>query len=201
MATKGNRGRIIEESIRLFNHQGVSDVSTNHICQSLDISPGNLYFHFRNKEEIVRELFDKMTAEIYSLWDSGLDSRQAPLDFIEGTLEVFWRYRFFHREMYHLRRQDAALAKAWHKHLQQTRKIMKVAYARWAKAGWVSRRLDPVAMQTLSDLTLLTASSFFQFYESAEKPATRVPLTFAKQYLARFLSPYFTESYRGKLSG
>jgi AcrR family transcriptional regulator len=49
--------RIIQESLKLFNEQGERNITTNHIAAHLGISPGNLYYHFRNKEEIVYQIF------------------------------------------------------------------------------------------------------------------------------------------------
>ena len=53
------KDRIIEASIELFNSQGERNVTTNHIASHLNISPGNLYYHFSNKEEIIRHIFTK----------------------------------------------------------------------------------------------------------------------------------------------
>lgn len=195
-----NRTRILQESVALFNHAGVATVSTNHICESLGISPGNLYFHFKNKEAIVRELFQQMCEETYSLWKAELkEEARPPMSFIDRSLEIFWKYRFFHREMYHLRRQDPLLSAAWHRHLAKTRHFMKAAYAGWAKGGWMMRISDAQSMRVLSDLVLLTASSFFQFYESVEKPATVRPLRLGKEYLGRVLLPHFTPKYRDEV--
>jgi AcrR family transcriptional regulator len=199
LAAGKNKKRILEAAISLFNHRGVSAVSTNLICEELGISPGNLYFHFRNKEAIVRELFQQMCEETYEFWEAELKSNELPMKFIEDSLEVFWKFRFFHREMYQLRREDPALNKVWHQHIEKTRRFMKAAYARWAKQGHMERLADPHAMVVLRDLVLLTASSFFQFYESAEKPATKRTLRLARDYLAAFLSPYFSASYRETL--
>ena len=53
--------RILQTSIELFNRNGVTAITTNHIAKAMDISPGNLYFHYDNKEEIIlqRELKQK----------------------------------------------------------------------------------------------------------------------------------------------
>ena len=58
MAPKNKtRDRIVEASLELFNAQGERSVTTNHIAAHLGMSPGNLYYHFRNKQAIIAELF------------------------------------------------------------------------------------------------------------------------------------------------
>ncbi|MGZ3660026.1 MAG: TetR/AcrR family transcriptional regulator, partial [Bdellovibrionota bacterium] len=161
----------------------------------------NLYFHFKNKEEIVFALFEQMCEETYGLWKTALGQKEVlpPLEFIEQSMGIFWRYRFFHREMYHLRRQDPNLSRRWHKHLEKTRRFMRTAFARWVRDGHVTTVGDAFTFRMINDIVLVTASSFFQFYESPERPATTKPLQLANQYLARFLQPYFSPEYAGRV--
>ncbi len=199
---ENNRERILAESIHMFNLMGAASTSTNHICERLKISPGNLYFHFKNKEAICHVLFSRMCSETYELWKNTLSGKNLlpPVEFVEGSLEIFWKYRFFHREMYYLRRQDILLNQAWHQHINKSRKFMRAAYAKWVKSGFMKPMPDSNTMRIVGDIVLITASSFFQFYETIDRPATERPLKLANQYLIHFLLSHFTPDYARKVA-
>lgn len=114
--SQDTRERIVDAAIQLFNARGVGAVTTNHVAAHLKISPGNLYYHFRNKEEIVREAFDRMNAEAEAVWQLEPASKGKPsLDpaalqrMLIGNLKLYARYLFFARELPLLLRTDAVL--------------------------------------------------------------------------------------------
>jgi AcrR family transcriptional regulator len=192
----GNRERILASSIDLFNQAGGVAVTTNHIAQHLGISPGNLYFHFRNKEEIIFELFEMMCQDTYAVWQPAQGMPSSPSELIERSYEVFWKYRFFHREMYHLRRKDPNLAKRWKVHIAKTMRLLHAMYGQWVKDGVMRKISNAREMQMISDTVLITSSSFLQFFESPEKPATRRSLRTGLEHLLLFLLPYHTETHQ-----
>lgn len=98
------RDRIVETARELFNEQGTRAVTTNHIAKAMGISPGNLYYHFRNKEEIIRAIFEEMDA--YGMAEYRKVAEKYPSGSLESMERTFvmiqefnWRYRFFKREL------------------------------------------------------------------------------------------------------
>ena len=68
------RDKIITTAINLFNLHGTKAVSTNHISKEMGISPGNLYYHFSNKNDIIRSIAKKLSNELSPIFHIQLNS-------------------------------------------------------------------------------------------------------------------------------
>lgn len=182
--------RILVTSNDLFNRNGVQAITTNHIAKALKMSPGNLYFHYRNKEEILQELFKRMCSDTYQIWKQKRSSHVTPLEFIDSNFEVYWKYRFFHREMYSLRRKDSGLAKMWKKHILKMMVLMNMIYKDWSKNG-VIMTLDTASEKTyVSEALLAMSTTYLQFFENADRVPTKSTIERGKKHVARMLYPY-----------
>ncbi len=96
------RERIIETSLRLFNDFGEPNVTTTVIADEMNISPGNLYYHFHNKDEIIEAIFVSFEREIEETL-AAPTRRQANVEdiwlFLHLLFEQIWKYRFFYRDL------------------------------------------------------------------------------------------------------
>jgi AcrR family transcriptional regulator len=149
------RDRILDAALELFNDQGTAAVSTNHIAATIGISPGNLYYHFRNKEDIINALFERL----FALWDEAyqLPSGRAPkLADLEALIAVnyqlIWDYRFAYREMAALLHNDPDL----HARYQEVRRRGYGGFAElieaFASAGVLTRPETPQELSILTEL-------------------------------------------------
>ncbi|WLQ12247.1 TetR/AcrR family transcriptional regulator [Hahella aquimaris] len=116
------REKIILASLDLFNERGERNVTTNHIASHLSISPGNLYYHFRNKTDIIYEIF----LQYQLLVDHYLQAPEGrPLtvedqfDYLESVFDGLWSYRFFHRDLEHYLESDERLKADYRKFTQR----------------------------------------------------------------------------------
>jgi len=110
--TERTRRRILDESLRLFNEHGEESVTTADIATALGISPGNLYYHYRNKDQIVSELFGRLEERLDIEPRVDGDAAQAIEDlwlYLHLMLEGIWDFRFFYRNLHGVARRDRRL--------------------------------------------------------------------------------------------
>lgn len=99
---RDTRTRILVTSLLLFNEQGEPNTTTNEIADAVDISPGNLHYHFRKKADLVDALLLEFQADTRQVLRPP-DLDQASLDdfwlFLHRLLELTSAYRFLLRDM------------------------------------------------------------------------------------------------------
>ncbi|GAB3019426.1 TetR/AcrR family transcriptional regulator [Cyclobacterium sediminis] len=116
--------RILFKALELFNDHGLKDVTLRQIASSLEMSQGNLNYHFKTKAEIVSQLYfalvEKMDYEMNKI------SHDKPLlsflyESAQVSMSILFQYRFITRDLYHLLGSDKTLKKHYLQ-LQQVRK-------------------------------------------------------------------------------
>ncbi|MFV0477576.1 MAG: TetR/AcrR family transcriptional regulator [Parahaliea sp.] len=95
------RDRILVTSLSLFNEAGEAHTTTIDIANELEISPGNLYYHFKGKDEIIAELFQQYELALGSTLAAPLEK---PLSLDRMNVEANWYYLYVVlEEMYQYR--------------------------------------------------------------------------------------------------
>ena len=107
------KDKIIETAIDLFNIHGTKAISTNHIAKEMGISPGNLHYHFRSKNDIIRSISDNFSNELGSALKIQLDTISDFSSNLTSLLDRFFKiqqsYQFLFLEGVHLTKQDSRL--------------------------------------------------------------------------------------------
>lgn len=158
------RERIVQNSLELFNQQGERSVSTNHIAAHMEISPGNLYYHFPNKQAIIAELFTEYEQRV----DSFLHPPKGRLPTVEdkrhylmAILDCMWRYRFLHRDLEHLLETDPELAARYRRFSQHCLIQATAIYGGFVEAGILA--MDNVQIESLTLNAWIILTSWVRF--------------------------------------
>lgn len=152
-----NKDRIVEVALGLFNTHGVGTVTTNEIAAVAGVSPGNLYYHFANKYEIVRALLPRIDVAFDASFDYDeielLSVERLVKDYVDG-IALLWDYRFFFGGLNELVRADAAIADFYNRFADRAQSEMVRFYVKMIRDGQMrlpgSRaRIDDLARKTL----------------------------------------------------
>jgi len=105
------RERILETSLELMNREGEPHVTTADIADEMNISPGNLYYHFRNKDDIIGELYDAYERSVTPLLASPPAAEVEDLWFLlHLVFERMHEYRFLYRDLDEITSRNRKLA-------------------------------------------------------------------------------------------
>jgi AcrR family transcriptional regulator len=107
------RARILETSLALFNRFGEPHITTADIADEMNISPGNLYYHFRNKDDIIGELYAAYEAAVLPLLTVPDDPPPGVEDLwflLHVLFERMREYRFLYRDLDEITSRNRKLA-------------------------------------------------------------------------------------------
>jgi AcrR family transcriptional regulator len=132
------KDRILQISLHLFNERGERSVTTNHIAAELGISPGNLYYHFDNKQEIIKELAQQYQAETLEMLALPVDrplNANDKISYFQVLSNQLWAYRFIHRDVYHLVENNEDFRKIYPRFAGQVMQQGQKIYRAFVDAG------------------------------------------------------------------
>ncbi|MGL6072452.1 TetR/AcrR family transcriptional regulator [Craterilacuibacter sp.] len=189
--------KIVIESLKLFNEHGERAITTNHISAHLGISPGNLYYHFRNKEEIVFQIFREYDAFIHAQLTPPVGRAIGPQDlsdYLDSIFKGMWNYRFLFDDLPGLLSRNPQLQAEYHASIGTgLRPMMSSMLKGFAQSGLLAFSSDEEIDQLAVNIWLVV--KFWYAFEQSAKP--KVPISAetgrrgARQVLA-LMRPYVT---------
>ena len=197
--------RILEVSLDLFNRFGEPNVSTTLISAELNISPGNLYYHYPAKDELINSLFDgyeRSLGELLNASDGVRDVEDAWF-FMHALFELIWQYRFLYRDLNDLLSKNRRLETHFQWVLKNKTHAIRALLDGMSRCGALaidSREVEATATSMVVVLTYWLSFEYVRDPRRALEPETaQLALLRGAHHVLNLLAPYLETGQRTHL--
>ncbi|MBL8330701.1 MAG: TetR/AcrR family transcriptional regulator [Rubrivivax sp.] len=197
--------RILEVTLDLFNRFGEPNVSTTLISAELNISPGNLYYHYPAKDELINSLFGRYEASLDELLRAadGVRNIEDAWLFFHMLFELVWQYRFLYRDLNDLLSKNRRLETHFQFVLKHKGKAVRDLLAGLGLGGAVrmdAREAAPVATAMVVVLTYWLSYEYVRDPRRALEPESAgAALSRGAYHTLSLLLPYLDGESRAHL--
>ncbi len=201
--SKQTREKILDNSLTMFNALGEPNVTTNHIADEIGISPGNLYYHYRNKDDIVEQLFARYEAQM----DQALLVPEGRLPNLEDVwlqlhlvFECMWAFRFLYRDLVDILSRNRKLKQRFARILNRAAASSFAVLKGLAKAE-ILRASDDEILAT-SENVLLVATFWLNYnvVRGGKPEQTQQELTHGIYQVMLLIAPFLRDAERAHLN-
>lgn len=197
--------RILEVTLDLFNRFGEPNVSTTLISAELEISPGNLYYHYPAKDELVNGLFDRYERALSELLNAAGDVRDVEdaWFFLHTLFELIWQYRFLYRDLNDLLSKNRRLETAFQAVLEDKRRAVGALLDGMSRADAVRIAGGELEATATSMVVVVTYWLSFEYVRdprhALEGEGAQQALLRGAKHVLHLLVPYLEPAQRAHL--
>ena len=197
--------RILEVTLDLFNRFGEPNVSTTLISAELGISPGNLYYHYPAKDELINSLFDRHERSLSELLNAsdGVRNVEDAWFFMHTLFERVWEYRFLYRDLNDLLSKNHRLETHFQTVLKNKTRSVRALLDGLMRGGAMhidSREIEPVATSMVVVITYWLSFEYVRDPRNALEPGNaQAALLRGAHHTLNLLVPYLEAGQRAHL--
>ena len=188
--------RILEVALELFNRFGEPNVSTTLISAEMGISPGNLYYHYPAKDELINSLSDRYERALDELLEAadGVGNVEDAWLFFHMLFELIFAYRFLYRDLNDLLSKNRRLEKHFQLVLQRKSRAVQAVIGGLSRAHAVridAASAEPAAAAMVVVLTYWLSFEYVRDPRHALEPdAAGAALARGAYHVMSLLMPY-----------
>lgn len=187
--------KILETSILLFNEKGCMNTSTRHIADELNISVGNLYYYFKNKEDIIIAIYDEFMSSVSEHLSTAKDDIDSVFDFygfLNAQMELEKRFRFFRLELNTIYLNNPKLKVKIEQGILKKHDEFKRLYLHQMKYGYL-KKMDNAELEFFCSNTWIIASQWELYWILMKYENEKLRRLHGVLNLLYFTKPYLTQ--------
>ena len=194
------RDKILHKSLELFNELGEPNVTTLLISDELDISPGNLYYHFKSKTDILTEIFGWYELEINELLDSPSTATDIEDQwfFLHLIFENIAKYRFIYKDVVNVLERYEGIKQRFIKIILKKREASLKILSNLQAQG--SLKANDSELEALCEHIVLTATFWLNYKLISQGALTNDVLAHGVYQVISLVAPFLDDEQRAQLN-
>ena len=185
--------KILLISLDLFNSQGERNITSVDIANELDISPGNLYYHYKGKADIINDLVDSSIAKINTIPQSYEDGEDF-YKYLFYCLETMHLFRFLFQNIAEISIQYPAINSKLQRLAKFQRQHLRNSLSELQKNGTLKGTSSDIdLLLDIISLTLFQSLNYYQMQGDSLNNPDIVYRTLMTIYFS--LQPYYQDNY------
>lgn len=192
------REKILLTSLLLFNEEGEPNVTTVDIANEMDISPGNLYYHFKGKDAIILALFEHFEAEFLDILTAPVDKALNIEDswfYLYVVFEEVYNFRFFYQNLNDILQRNPSIGKRFKALLQ--RKLKTTVTIIQALIDHEIIVIDEVETTEIAHNINLVLTHWLNYAALQDWPDNQVTIIHQGVFqVMSLIAPYFSDQYQ-----
>ncbi len=193
------RERILQTALTMFNQFGEPTVAVTSIAFEMGISPGNLYYHYHSKDQIVADLFAEFRREIemtLAAPEKRLPNAEDCWLYLHLVFEAIWKYRFVYRDINDLVARYHVIEVQLRRILAHKTRVAEQILGGLVKGGQM--RATPEEIATLAQNMVLVATYWMSFEFARDPRAPQDDKTLARGafHVISLAAPYLESRER-----
>lgn len=192
--SSNTKERIIDKATELFNEHGITNTSIRNIADALEISPGNITYHFKSKEEIIQHIQERNFQSIQSVL---AQSERVGLEHFDKILNTVMlqqkRSRCFFSDTMDLVRNYPDIAQKLAQNITKNMKTARVLFDYYIGRGLLKPERTEGAYDQLIHSILLVCISWLKHQTVMATNDVHFSEDYFMEMLQNMLIPHLTE--------
>jgi len=166
------KDRILQTSLLLFNEEGEPNVTTVDIANEMEISPGNLYYHFRGKEILIEELYEQFDREMTEILSAPIQKSISVQDswfYLYVVFEHIYNYRFLYFNLTDIIQRYEKIQRRFKRLLKLKHTTVKTMCLELQRNGVLMLPKDDVETEALVNQAVITVLYWMSFNNLNER--------------------------------
>lgn len=146
------RSIILKTALELYNELGVTVVTTRHIAAEMQISGGNLHYHFKHTDTIIQTLYEEMVSELDKMASRAVDDSLSIIAVKKASYDVFevmYSYRFIFLDFVAISKRIPAIRESYLALITRREAQFTAMFEVWADAGLFAKDIPEKIVKAL----------------------------------------------------